>query len=69
MADCLLRHIYIKSTDHDCEPKGHDFGCTLFEDLLSIENVDTVLQTYYTDIMSIHILEDDQMTELQDISS
>ena len=37
-ADCLSRLVDKKLNDHDYEPKGQKFGCTIFEDLCPILN-------------------------------
>ena len=51
-----IKTCHCKLTDHDYEPKDHEFGCTLFENLPPpIENVNTTPQTYCTDIMPIQI--------------
>ena len=53
--------------DHGYEPKGQEFGFTLFEDFSHIENVDNTLQAYCTNIMSMNILEIQENTGLNEI--
>ena len=61
LTDCLLRLVDKKITDHDYEPKGWEFGCTIFEDLPPILNNDTITEINTID----HILDRPNLKELQ----
>ena len=40
LADCLSRLVNAKLTDCNYEPKGQEFGCTIFKELPLILNTD-----------------------------
>ena len=61
MGDCLSRLVDTKLTDHDYEPKGLGFGCTIFEDLLPILNNYPITEINTID----HILDIPNLKELQ----
>ena len=44
-ADFLSTLINAKLTDYDNNSQGQELGCTLFDELPHIENVDTIPQT------------------------
>ena len=61
LAYCFVKTCRQKLTDHDYEPKGQEFGCTIYEDLPPIINNDTI-----TKINTIeHTLDRPNLKELQ----
>ena len=51
------------------ESKGREFGYALFEDVPLFENTDDINSTDDTDIMLIHVLDDQNIADLQDIKT
>ena len=65
----LSRPVDRKLTDLDYEPKEQEFGCTLSEDLSHTENLDNIHHVFCPDIMLITIVQDQENTELKEISA
>ena len=49
LANCLSRLANTKQTDHNYEPKGQEFGCTIFEEIPPTLNIDETMKAFAID--------------------